>query len=359
MTMILDVAATISSPPSMVLFDDTGHSSVYYAPREWRVAQINGRDAIQYNEWPSDDIAFLSVVMAPFVDPTELAGLKATAQRLGIVVQPVRYLGKDDMTGKGTRMTFPYAFPNDPKFRCDVNGGQGGSFANPIPMVFSTNLRVGRVLRDIVRDPAQPVGLVFQISSTIRGATTAFQAKVTLDYDRTYTLLSVSTSWSWWLWSGDFQAAWQTLLQSGAVKVEILGGTADQKTIAYKMAEWLRDMFFKAELGNVTHPQEPNTGIIRTSVRYEQQYEHKHFEIDFNERDFAEAPYTTSGCTGNHPLTVALAGAAADLALPVYRSLMARATPARYDVFPTSFVAASQYLAARAADEFTTAGSIT
>lgn len=339
MTMILDVATTLTSPDSMILFDDTSHRTVHYAPREWRLGMVGGRPGIQYNEWPSDDVAFMQVVLAPFVDRTELNTLKQAAAAKGISVQAVRYLGKNDTGGMGAQITVPYTFPLDPKFRFEVNGGQGGSFANPVAIVFSCNLRTGRILRDIVRDTKQAVGLAFQISNFVRGATTTFHAVVTVDYDRTYEMLSIHHSWKWWIWSGDFQAAWQTLTSSGGVTVEILGGTADQKTIAYKMAEWLRDMFIKAEIGNVTTPSHPNTGIINTSVRYEKQHEHKKFRVEFNERDFTEAPFATIACTGNHTLGAkAATDGGDDMLRYLYDMSVARGSRVDYDEIPSSFM---------------------
>ena len=347
MTMILDVATSITSPDSMVLFDDTTHKTVYYAPREWRLSNQGGNDMIQYNEWPDDDVAFLSIVLTPFFQAGELDELKKTAASLGLTAQPVRYLGKDDSGSSGGTIIVPYAFPSDSKFRCEVNAGKPGTFANPVPIVFSTNLKVGRMLRDIVRDASQPVGMAFQIAQMIRGATTSFHARVTVDYDRTFEMLSIHTSWSWWVWSGDIQAAWQTLIQTGAITVEILGGTADQKTIAYKMAEWMRDMFFKPELGNVTQPSQPNSGIIRTSVRYEKQHEHKHFEVEFNERDFTEAPYNSVACTGTHPLGKSSL-AALDLAMTrhLLDGVTRRGTLVRYDEFPASLLSSPHVIAA-------------
>jgi hypothetical protein len=352
MTMILDVAKTISSPDSMFLFDDTSHQVVHYAPRVWRLNKVNGQAQIQYNEWPAYDIAFMQIIMAPFIADNELVALKAEARTKGITVQPVRYLGKNESGLTGTNITVPYSFPPDPRFRFEINGGQGGSFANPIPVVFSTNLLVGRMLRDLVSDNTQPLGLVFQISSWVRGATTTFHAIVHLDYDRTYELLSLHASVSWWVWSSDWQAAWQELQTLGAVTVEILGGTADQKAIAYKMAEWLRDMFMKAELGNVTQATHPDSGIIRTSLRYDHTHAHTRIDIEFNEREFTDAPYASPAFTGAHhfahPVTeLATDSAAADSVSDVLlRTLLdgcaARGSRVEYDEFPVTFFQAAK-----------------
>lgn len=302
MTMILDVATKISSPSSFVLFDDTSGSVVHYLPCEWRLSVINGAPQISYLSDKNNDVAFLSMVLSPWIEQSELNAVKVLAEKLGIAVQPARYLGNDGGSNLGTKISFPYDFPDDPKFRCKVNGGQGGAFGNPIPLVISSNFLTGQILAKIANKSGpsgvKGPGIIMQLSSMLRGATTTFHAVVSVDYDRTYEMFSMHTSWSWWVWSGDIQAAWQELIIRGAVKVEILGGTADQKTIAYKMAEWLRDMFFKPELGTITQPTHPNRGIINTSLRYEKIHEHKTFKVEFNERDFTDAPFACAVSTG-------------------------------------------------------------
>jgi hypothetical protein len=171
---------------------------------------------------------------------------------------------------------------------------------NPIPIVLSMNYLTGQIVKDVIQ--TKDIGMVLQFGAVVRGATTTFEAEIDIDYDRTYELLATHVSWNWWIWSGDVQAAWQTLTTTGAIKVKILGGTADQKTMIYKMMEFMRDLFFKPELSTVTTPNHPTGGIINTSLRYEKTNEHKHFHFTLNESDFTEAPFNSACMTGKQDL---------------------------------------------------------
>jgi hypothetical protein len=302
MAMILDVPSGISSPASMVLFDDTMGNVIYYAPKEWRLRTINGVPAISYYENQSADVAFLQMEFEPWFEPTDLADLNKRAQQLNKSVNPVRYLGKDDLTQTAqSSITVLITFPDDPKFSFKIAGGKGGFLGNPIPIVLSMNFLTGRIVRDIVQ--TKNIGMVLQFGAVIRGATTTFQASIDINYDRTYEKLATRTSWNWWLWSGDVQAAWQDLTTSGAITVKTLGGTPDQKTMIYKTMEAMRDIFFKPELSTITTPSHPTGGIINTSLQYEKIHEHKIFHLDLDERDFSEAPFNSACMTGMQNLS--------------------------------------------------------
>jgi hypothetical protein len=301
MAMILDVPSGLPSPASMVLFDDTTGAVVYYAPKEWRLRNISGQPAISYYENKGADVAFVQMEFEPWFEASDLGDLRQRAQSLNKNVEPVRYLGKDEQGRAQSSIVVLMSFPDDPKFRFQVAGGKGGFLGNPIPIVLSMNYLTGQIVRDVIQ--SKNIGMVLQFGAVIRGATTTFEADIDIDYDRTYEMLSTHVSWNWWIWSGDVQAAWQTLTTTGAIKVNILGGTADQKTMVYKTMEYMRDLFFKPELSTISAPSHPTGGIIKTSVRYEKTNEHKHFHLTLRERDFTEAPFHSACMTGKQDLS--------------------------------------------------------
>jgi len=301
MTMILDVPSGLPSPQSMVLFDDTTGAVVYYAPKEWRLRNINGQAAISYYENKGADVAFVQMEFEPWFEVNDLDDLRKIAKSLNKNVEPVRYLGKDEQGTSQSSIVVLISFPDDSKFRFQIAGGKGGFLGNPIPIVLSMNYLTGQIVKDVIQ--SKNIGMVLQFGAVVRGATTSFEADIDINYDRTYELLSTHVSWNWWIWSGDVQAAWQTLTTSGAITVNILGGTADQKTMIYKTMEFMRDLFFKPELSTVTTPSHPTGGIINTSLRYEKINEHKHFHLTLRERDFTEAPFNSACMTGKQNLS--------------------------------------------------------
>lgn len=301
MAMILDVPSGLPSPASMVLFDDTTGGVVYYAPKEWRLRNVNAQPAISYYENKSADVAFLQMEFEPWFEANDLNDIRTRAQALNKNVEPVRYLGKNEQGKAQSSLAVLISFPDDPKFRFQVAGGNGGFLGNPIPIVLSMNYLTGQIVRDIIQ--SKNIGMVLQYGAVVRGATTTFEADIDINYSRTYELLSTHTSWNWWIWSGDVQAAWQTLTTSGGITVNILGGTPDQKTMIYKTMEFMRDLFFKPELSTVTAPSHPTGGIINTSLRYEKINENKHFHLILRERDFTEAPFNSACMTGKQDLT--------------------------------------------------------
>jgi len=300
MAMILDVPSSFPSPQSMVLFDDTTGRVVYCAPKEWRLRVVNGNPVISYYEDKAADVAFLQMEFEPWFEKDDLAAVRKLAQQQGKNVDPVRYLGKDEQGKAQTTIEVLISFPDDQKFRFQVAGGKGGFLGNPIPMVFSMNYLTGRIVKGVIS--SKEIGMVLQYGAAVRGATTSFEADIDINYDRTYEKLSTHVSWNWWIWSGDVQAAWQELTVSGAIKVNILGGTADQKTMIYKTMEFMRDIFFKPELSGVTTPTHPGTGIINTSLQYDKTHEHKTFHLELRERDFTEAPFNSACMTGRQNL---------------------------------------------------------
>jgi hypothetical protein len=301
MTMILDVPSGLPSPQSMVLFDDTAGAVVYYAPKEWRLRVINGQPAISYYENKDADVAFVQMEFEPWFETNDLTDLRKLAQSLHKNVEPVRYLGKNEQGTSQSSIVVLISFPDDPRFRFQVAGGKGGFLGNPIPIVLSMNYLTGQIVRDVIQ--SKNIGMVLQFGAVVRGATTSFEADIDIDYDRTYEMLSTHVSWNWWIWSGDVQAAWQTLTTTGAITVNILGGTADQKTMIYKTMEFMRDLFFKPEVSGITAPAHPTGGIINTSLRYEKIHEHKHFHLTLRERDFTEAPFNSACMTGKQSLS--------------------------------------------------------
>lgn len=303
MAMILDLAPQISAPESMILFGDTDGRTIWWAPKVFNLYRHSGKPAIGFYENSSANVAFLQMVFAPWVNSNEYSDVLQKCQQLGLSLNPIRYLGKNESGTIGGRLYVIATFPDDPAFRFQANGGQGGFLNATIPLTISMNSLTGQVLKGIVGNT--DIGLVLQYGAAVRGATTTFHAKIYINYDRTYERLSVHTSWNWWLWSGDIQAAWQDLTVSGAVRVEILGGTADQKAIIYKAAEFMRDLFFKPELGSVTEPSRPGDGLIKTTLTYEKTHEHKTFELEFKESEFTEAPLQVAAFTGRHALVAA------------------------------------------------------
>ena len=299
MTMILDTPPSINAPNSMALFDDTARNRIWYAPLVWKLHTVNGAPAITYYNNPSANVSFLQMIFAPWVEPADFQSVLAQAQRQGKTLAPVNYLGKND--GKlGSSLEVLIDLPEDEAFRFKANGGKGGTLQNPIPLVLNMNSVTGEIIADVVRQ--QNIGMVLNFSCVVRGAISSFEANVYVDYDRCYEVFSARTSWNWWLVSGDIQSMWQSLEEKGGVRVEILGGTLDQKALVYRMAEWLRDMFLKPTVASGTAPGDPNTGIINVSVRYERIHEHKVFTLEFRERDFIDAPITTAAFTGQHPI---------------------------------------------------------
>jgi hypothetical protein len=335
MAMILDVPSYLPSPASMVLFDDTTGAVVYYAPKEWRLRNVNGQPTISYYENKDADVAFLQMEFEPWFEASDLDDVRRRAQSLNKNVEPVRYLGKDEQGSSQSSMVVLISFPEDPRFRFQIAGGKGGFLGNPIPIVLSMNYLTGQIVKDVIQ--SKNIGMVLQFGAVVRGATTTFEADIDINYDRTYELLSTHVSWNWWIWSGDVQAAWQTLTTSGAITVNILGGTADQKTMIYKTMEAMRDIFFKPELSTVTTPAHPTGGIINTSLRYEKINEHKHFHLTLRERDFTEAPFNSACMTGRQDLA-ARSLRVDHLTEQLFDMALASGAPAHAETFPVSWI---------------------
>jgi hypothetical protein len=335
MAMILDVPSGVNSPESMVLFDDTLGRVLYYAPKEWRLRTLKDKPAISYYENKTADIAFLQMEFEPWFESEDLATIRKVAQALGKSVEPVRYLGKNEQGKAQSSIEVLMSFPDDPRFQFKVAGGLGGFLGNPIPIVLSMNYLTGQIVKDVIQ--SKEIGMVLQFGAVVRGATTTFEAEIVIDYDKTYEILSTHVSWKWWIWSGDVQAAWQTLTTTGAVTVKILGGTADQKTMIYKMMEAMRDLFFKSELSTVTTPAHPSGGIVNTSLRYEKIHEHKHFTFTLSERDFTEAPFNSACMTGKQDLA-ARTLANDHMLETLFAMSVAQGRPVRGDTFPKSLL---------------------
>ena len=300
MAIIFDDPATIGSTSSLRVFEDTGGKNVWYAPTLWKLSTISGQAAISYYNNSAKDVSFLQMVVEGWIDQSELDSISAQARARGGTITPVNFLGKSDAGVLGSKLTVLQEFPEDNTFRFKVNGGQGGSFAGTIPIVLSMNSVTGEIIADEIR--TKGIGLVMQFGGVIRGVQSTMDATVTIDYDKCYEVLQTHVSWHWWVVSGDIQAAWQSLTETGAVRVHINGGTADQKAIVYKTAEFLRDLFLKPSLSTVTAPAHPDGGIVNVSVRYEKINEHKHFEITFKEREYIDSSYNVAAVTMEHKL---------------------------------------------------------
>jgi hypothetical protein len=296
--MIFDKAADVSSPSSMVLLPDTDGRSLWYAPKSYRLAKINGRPACTFYRDRDADLGYVALILEPWYDESELQTLTQQMTAAGRALNPMRYLGTDPNDPVPSKATLVGAFPSEVgPVRITVNGGNGGFIQTQIPIAFTTNYAGAGFLAGIMG--AGEVGLVFSFSAKTAGATTKFHAHVVGDYSRCYRVFQARTSWSWWLWSGDFQSAWQDLQTSSALDIQIVGSDKDAKDFIYKMAEWFRDNFFKPELSTVTAPSHPDSGIIRTSLRYEAINEGKHFEVTLDELDIMQSVYTCPAFTGH------------------------------------------------------------
>lgn len=139
------------------------------------------------------------------------------------------------------------------------------------------------------------------IEFAVRTKKTTFEWKITANWHRMLEHFKSQVSVKYWFVRANLSYETQKLIQNETLKIEISGGTPEQKELVYTMAEKIATRLFVPTLQPNPMPGHPSGGAVCFSVNYQKIEEDKTSIWQGKEEDFEVKPLGLASYVGQIP----------------------------------------------------------
>lgn len=123
----------------------------------------------------------------------------------------------------------------------------------------------------------------------IMGVSPIFHARIELNYNKVYTHFKAQASGGRWWWKWNVRTEIQKLVESGDIKIQINGGTANQYDYIMALADRMVEKFMVPQTDN---RQAQTSG--RYSVSFSKTIEDRDLTFDLKQREIIRREYCVS-----------------------------------------------------------------
>jgi hypothetical protein len=144
-------------------------------------------------------------------------------------------------------------------------------------------------------------GWTGEIDYKLTGALPVFLAKITANWHAVQEHFRSQVSVKYWFVSANISYETQKLIQNGVIKVDIIGGTAEDKDKVWTLANKIAERLFVQTLQPAPLPDHPSGSVICFSLNFSKTEEDKVTEYTFESREIATRDLGLAIVVGNVP----------------------------------------------------------